>query len=153
MGRKTCSIRSHPLVGLSSIASPPFKFFLFLIFWKQIYHFHLMSFWGHLNSISGHFRSLWGHAHYSLKFFVFCVSVWWWWYSIGWKHFFSLVYRCNVENDIFSSLAFSDCFNFWLIHLISINLAFLSNLYCLITKSALRSPAFVICSNEKVLFI
>ena len=34
-----------------------------------------------------------------------------------------LLNRCNVKDDIFSSLAISDCFNFGLTDLISINLA------------------------------
>ena len=67
--------------------------------------------------------------------------------------FIAIVYLCKVEVDIASSLAISDYFSFGLTDLISMNFAILSNLYCLIIKSALRSPVYAICSKEKMLFI
>ena len=51
--------------------------------------------------------------------------------------------------NIANSLANSGCFVYGLIDLIFINLAILSEFYCLICKSALRSLVFAIRSEKK----
>ena len=51
--------------------------------------------------------------------------------------------------NIANYLANSGCVVYGLIDLIFINLAILSEFYCLICKSALRSLVFAICSEKK----
>ena len=67
--------------------------------------------------------------------------------------FFFQLYLSKVEVDIASSLAITDSFSFRLIGFISMTFAILPNLYCLIIKSALRSPVSDFYLEKTVFFI
>ena len=94
-------------------------------------------------------RSFRGHAQCGLKSFVFLSDCLMMVVFYKEKAYFFRLKRCNVEDDIFNSPAISDCFDFGLIGLISINLAILSNLYCFISKSAFRSPVLMFVLKKK----